>query len=212
MTEFFLKKKFNYFIISLITGILNFLVCLLRQKLGLPIFLDTVFVMAVLFLFGLWTSIGTMLIHYAITSFIDFFVYETIPYSLVYSLSGIAIIMITWLFLIRINNKKNSISLNALFLLYAILASALVSCVISGIINYILIVASNYNETWNGHYIVFSLMMNKKHLLPGLILGRIPITFIDRFVSTLLGLGIAGLYKLIKNKIQKREIEENEKN
>lgn len=198
------KRILKLCLICLISGILNFLICFCRSRLELPIFLDTVFVMAVLFSYGLLPSIVTLFIFYGITSIIDVYVYGLIPYSLVYSLSGVVIIFITWICIRKTNFQESSLINKILYIVYGIILSALASCVVSGIINYLLTLISDFNESWDGQFLIYSLMFSQRNLLPGLILGRIPMTLIDRFITTFCGWGISICYKLLCEKVQNR--------
>lgn len=148
--------------------------------------------MAVLFLYGFWASTGTLIVYYAVNAAYTYNQYHEPVLFIFYSISGIIIILITW---IHLKEKKQISNLNSfMYLLLVIFISSIASCITSGIINFFLIIFENYElET------AFLDLFNKDiGTIPSLIIGRIPISLVDRITTTLLGLIIATLYKKLR--------------
>lgn len=192
----FLKKIF----IILICGSLNYFFCWIVQRvLVLPIYFDTVMVMFVLFAYGLFPAIGTLIVHYIIAITRDYLLYKTAPYLALYLLSGFAIIIITWLFIRKKERLQNGVNYTFLYILSASILSALVSSLIGGTVNFFIIKYITLNENWQG--LLLSLGRIRLNLFLSLFIGRIPITFLDRVITTFVGYGIYLLYfKITQNR------------
>lgn len=187
------------FLIVLIAGILNYLCCFIVQRiLGLPIFFDTVVVMAVLFAFGILPALETMTIHFIISCIRDYVVFKTAPYVALYMLSGFAIIFVTWLFVRKKENLQKGVNHTFLYIMCAAICSAFVSCLIGGLINTFIIRYFTLEENWQG--MLLSLGNFRLNLELSLIIGRIPITCLDRVITTFTGYGIFYLYKKNRNR------------
>lgn len=191
----FLKKL----IIVIASGFLNYFFCFFAQQiLGLPIFFDTVIVMAVLFIYGLTPALFTMVIHFVISCIRDYMVYKTAPYVALYMLSGFAIILVTWLFIRRKDYRQRTVNETFLFLMCAACTSAFASCFIGGIVNTVIIRNFTLDENWQG--MLLSLGSLRLNLTLSLIIGRIPLTCLDRVITTFTGYGIFYLYRKISNR------------
>lgn len=167
----------------------------------LPIFFDTVMVMAVLFTFGLIPSIGTLIVHYIIAIIRDYVLYRTAPYILLYMLCGFVIIFITWIFIRKNENLHKSVNSTFIYILSAALTAAFASCVIGGIVNTLIIRIITLDENWQG--MLLSLGGIRLNLLFSLIIGRIPLTCLDRVITTFTGFGIYYLYRKYVNKTER---------
>lgn len=196
-----MKELLKKLALIIVCGTINYLLCYIVQRVfGLPIFFDTVMVMFVLFTFGLFPSIGTLIVHYIIGITREYLVYKNAPYIAFYMLSGFAIIIITWLFIRKKENLQNGVNFTFLYVLFAAISAAFASCLIGGTVNYFLIRTKTLYENWQG--ILLSLGNVHFNLFFSLVIGRIPITCLDRVITTFAGFGIYYLYnKLIKKEI-----------
>ena len=81
----------------------------------------------------------------------------------------------------------------------AILTASVVaglSCsVVSGLLNWI--ANSLFEKEWNFNILIFAFNGEYMDLLTASIIGRIPVTILDRVVTTFLGFGISKLYSRI---------------
>ena len=99
-------------------------------------------------------------------------------------------------------NFKKGVNFTFIYILSACVCAGLVSSVISGIISYF-----TYTIPWTFgamDKIIYAFAGDQLSFLGAGIVGRIPITILDRIITTFAGLGISKLYLLIiqKNKTQ----------
>lgn len=196
-----MKNFFKQLLIVLICGTINYLLCyLIQQVFHLPIFFDTVMVMAVLFIYGLIPALGTLIVHYLIAITRDYMIYKTAPYIALYMISGFVIILITWLFSRKKENFHKTVNSTFVYILSAALTSAFASCFIGGIVNTLIIRIITLDENWQG--MLLSLGGIKLNLLFSLMIGRIPLTCLDRVITTFIGFGIYYLYRKYSSKTE----------
>lgn len=192
------KQIFKILFISILGGFLNFLVVQLGTIIHIapPLFFDTVIVLAILFIFGIWPAIGSMITYYLIQMGIDYFIRGfSVSYGF-YLISGISIIVVTWLMLKKKDVKSNLNSF--LYLLLIIVISSIISSFVSAIINCLLPTEEQYHT----RMIFVDLLLSRLNNLPVYFLGRLPITLIDRTVATLLGFILASIYKRITKRVK----------
>ena len=119
-------------------------------------------------------------------------VYGSMDFVYLYSLSAFAIIFITWLFVRKKKNLKKSVNFTFIYILTASVCAALCSCVISGLINFF---AYNMSaRSLDVEKIIFAFTGEQLGVLASSILGRIPITVLDRIITTFAGFGLSILY------------------
>lgn len=190
-----MKKFFKYLLICLLAGFVNYGLCWFVQAfLILPLFFDTVMVMAVLFSFGFWPAVGTLGIHFLITIIQDFMTWKENTFMFLYLLPGITIILVTWLFIRNKQKLQGNINSVFLYILLACSCAAAASCITGGIVNYLRILEFGIHDGWTGHNLVSSIQGTRIRMLGTLIVGRVPITFLDRFLTTFAGFGVSLLY------------------
>ena len=192
------KQIFKILFISILGGFLNFVLVQFGTIIHIapPLFFDTVIVIAILFIFGIWAAIGSMITYYLIQMGIDYFILgSSISYGF-YLISGISIIFVTWLMLKKKDVKSNLNSF--LYLLLIIVISSIISSFVSAIINCLLPTEEQYHT----RMIFVDLLLSRLNNLPVYFLGRLPITLIDRTVTTLLGFILASIYKRIIKKVK----------
>lgn len=187
------KKFWKIALVVIVAGILDFLTeTLFQDVLHVPLFFDMVFAMAVLFVYGPVASIFTYIINVTIVCIKMKIVYGSTDFVYLYSLSAIAIILVTWLFVRKKEKFKKGINYTFLIILTASVCAALCSCIISGLINFF---AYNMNaRSLDVEKIIFAFTGDQLGVLASSIIGRIPITVLDRIITTFAGFGISILY------------------
>lgn len=196
-----MKKIFLQILICLIAGLLNYGICWIAQSfLVLPLYLDTIMIMAVLFALGFWPAIGTLCIHYLITIIQDFVTWKQNSYMFLYIIPGIAIVLVTWLFTRNKQKLQGNVNFVFLYILLACSCATAASCITGGIVNFFRISQAGIQDSWTGHNLVSSIQGTGLKMLGALIVGRIPITFLDRFLTTYAGFGIYILYTKFSKK------------
>lgn len=195
-------KKSKYIFVCLIAGILNYGLCwFIQQVLALPLFFDTVMVMAVLFVYGLYTALGTLSVHFLLGVIWDLAHHFNNTFLYLYMFSGFAIVLVTWLFIRKMDMAEKNPNYIFLKIISASIIAASASCVTGGLVNYLIMTKLNPGDIWFGQSMIMSVLGIWVPLLPSLIIGRIPLTFLDRIITTFLGFEIALLYKkIIKSK------------
>ncbi len=187
------NKIFRFVVVCLIGELLNFLFALLAKTLTIPLFLDTVGSVAVVFYAGLlpglivavcynvlWILISTLVSHVPLY-----------PWDMLYALCGMVIVLTTWLFARKKENFRISWLITTLFLVLIAFASAFASSFVGGMIE-------SVNRFYFGnlaydsilYHFVKAFLGENLGLVASCILARIPVTVVDRFVCTFAGFGI----------------------
>ena len=187
------KKFFKIFLVVVVAGVLDFLTeTLFQEVLHAPFFFDMIFAMAVLFVYGPVASMFVYVVNVTIVCIKMKITYGSMDFVYLYSLSAFAIILITWLFVRKKDNLKKSVNFTFLYILTASVCAALCSCVISGLINFF---AYNMSaRSLDVEKIIFAFTGEQLGVLASSILGRIPITVLDRIITTFAGFGLSILY------------------
>lgn len=188
-------------IVVLFAGILdNILAQLFQEVLEVPLFMDMTVSMAVLFVYGLIPAILTRVVYTIISCIRHVIMYGQNNYVYIFIISAVAILFITWLFVRKKKNLKKGVNFTFIYILSACVCAALTSSVISGIISY-------FTYTLPPHYgamdkIIYAFAGDQMSILATSIVGRIPITTLDRIITTFAGFGIARLYLYVEQKIK----------
>jgi len=198
-------KIFRLFFISLAALLLNIITALLALKLNLIIFLDTVFTVALTFYAGLIPGLLAALFYNPIMTEIlclihgkSFFIYDGL-----YCICGMLIVLITWAF----NRKRifeESRTITIFYLIIISFATAIASCLCASLLDTFVRPlfgpASGFGPTDTFSYSFTSLNFGDflAYLLP-----RIPLTFLDRLISTFAAYSI---YKLMYKFTAKKEL------
>ena len=198
--NWFSKKPVGLTIILIIVGAaLNFAISNFTAfVLKIPLFLDTIFTIAILFYCGIIPAILTAVIHSIPSSLL-----VNAPFYILFSLCSVAIILITY-GVMKNNDKRNqSVTLTILYLILAALLSGFASSVIGGTIHTLglILYPEEISEIVTEKF-VLSLFSKNGSLLLSAILGRIPSTCIDRVITTLLGYGLYELLLKIEKKFR----------
>ncbi|WP_407398193.1 hypothetical protein [Treponema sp.] len=198
-----LKSNLIKAVLILAAGGLDFSVnYLFNIVLKVPLFLDTIFMIAILFIYGPVESFLAYLVNMLCTATRLYVLYGSTEFIYLYSLSAITIISITWAF-IKYTRKNSSqkLSVNRLYIrfLTASIIAAVACSLVSGIISYFTY-QQNVDE-WAFDKIIFSIQINsiRGGVLLTSIFGRIPLTVLDRIITTFAGYGIFVLWRKRNN-------------
>lgn len=111
---------------------------LLRRLLNLPLFFDMIFSTTLLFFVGLVPAILSLGVYYVILYITRLFYGENFGVILFYFFAGVAILVVTFLVIRKIDKEKTSTTKTFLSLLLAAILSALTNSIVGGTINYLI--------------------------------------------------------------------------
>lgn len=184
------KSYLLIYLIALVAGILDFAVATLFQNvLHVPLFFDTIFLMAVMFLYGPLPAMFSYVINVICGCLKLVILYGKNDYVYLFTLSALTIILVTWLFVRKKENLKKGVNITFLYILSAAVCAALACSVVSGIISYFTF--SLNVESGPFDKIIFAFSGDQMGVLASCIVGRIPITILDRIITTFAGFGIS---------------------
>ncbi|MBR6216341.1 MAG: DUF2179 domain-containing protein, partial [Spirochaetaceae bacterium] len=112
--------------------------------------------------------------------------------------SAFTIILITWLFVRKKENLAKGVNFTFLYILTAAVCAALACAVVSGIISYFTFTQNV--EAGPFDKIIFAFSGDQMGVLASCIIVRIPITVLDRIITTFAGFGISVAYKKLLHK------------
>lgn len=183
------NQKLTICISVILAGILDFATATLFQTvLHIPLFFDMTFAMAILFTYGVLPSILTYVVNVICGCLKLVILYGKNDYVYLFTISALTIILITWAFVRKKENLKKGVNLTFLYILSAAVCSALACSVVSGIISYFTF--SLNVESGPFDKIIFAFSGEQMGVLASCIVGRIPITILDRIITTFTGFGI----------------------
>lgn len=189
-----LKKYITLSFVVVIAGFLDFATATLFQTvLHVPLFLDMAFAMAVLFAYGVLPAIMTYVVNVICGCLKLVILYGKNDYVYLFTLSALTIILITWFFVRKKENLNKGVNLTFLYILSAAICAALACSVVSGIISYF--TYSLNVEAGPFDKIIFAFSGEQMGVLASCIVGRIPITILDRIITTFAGYGFFIIYK-----------------
>ena len=191
-------------LLCLIAEALNFLTAdIFYHKLGIPLFFDTIWTVAVVFYLGLVPSLCVSLGYNIINTLLwvrqeGFFD----PFILMYAICGVLIVISTWFIARRKNEFKISLTVTLLYLVLIVLLSSFCTIITGGIIDFFHYKYYEIPDMMNPiKKFTESFVHQRLSLLASCILAQIPISFLDRFFATFAGFGI---YKLCDRFLEKR--------
>ena len=198
-----LKQIIEIALLVIVFGCIDFLAVLLFQDiLDIPLFLDTIFMTATLFLFGPVVAFFEYLVYMGISCIRMKVTYGSVHMIYLYSVSALTIIVITWLFIRRKGSLKKNVNRTFIILLSAAIFSGLACSVVSGFINFFIYFKNDNDLAYDR--VIFAFNGEQFGFLASAILGRIPVTILDRIITTFAAFGIFNLYSKIKTTIQKK--------
>ncbi len=198
-----LKQIIEIALLVIVFGCIDFLAVLLFQDiLDIPLFLDTIFMTATLFLFGPVVAFLEYLVYMGISCIRMMLACGSAHMIYLYSVSALTIIVITWLFIRRKGSLKKNVNRTFIILLSAAIFSGLACSVVSGFINFFIYFKNDNDLAYDR--VIFAFNGEQFGFLASAILGRIPVTILDRIITTFAAFGIFKLYSKIKTTIQKK--------
>ncbi len=192
-----LKKYLLIYLVAFVAGILDFATATFFQNvLHVPLFFDTIFLMAVLFLYGPLPALFSYVVNVICACLKLVILYGKNDYVYLFTLSAVTIILVTWLFIRKKENLEKGVNITFLYILSAAVCAALACSVVSGIISYFTF--SLNVESGPFDKIIFAFSGDQMGVLASCIVGRIPITILDRIIATFAGFGISVAFRKIK--------------
>ena len=180
-------------LLCIIAEALNYITAyIFFDTLHIPLFMDTIFTVAITFYCGLVPGLVVGLCYNIIATLtLTIREYAFEPYTMLFGLCGAFVALVTWFFARRKEEFKISRLITILYLLLIALFSSFFSVITGGIIDYIRFTAVDLadrlapvkNFTDSFLYQHFSLMA-------ACILGQIPVSVTDRIITTFLGYGM----------------------
>ena len=164
--------------------------------LSIPLFIDTVFTVAIVFYLGLVPGLAVGFLYNFVDVLFNYLVRGVnSPTNIFFSICGAAIVLVTWLFARKKEEFQLSLSITILYLLLISLLSSFVTIFIGGIFDFI---RFSYYEIPDSmapiKQFTDSFVSQKFSLFASCILGQIPISLTDRLISTFAGYGVYKLY------------------
>lgn len=182
------RKKLLFFIFSILCGFLDYLICdLVAWVNQLPLFCDTIFIMALSFFAGPWWGVLAGFFYHLI----DFALHRTMELGHLFMLCHFLAALTAGYFKILFIKKSDSRFLLFVKLNILVIVLCLVMSVSGGIISYILNNIEAYNKASSQTDFLTFLWQNKfqsKLLLQ--IAVRIPVNIADRFICTFAAWGV----------------------
>ena len=182
------RKKLLFFILSILCGFLDYLICdLVAWVNHLPLFCDTIFIMALSFFAGPWWGVLAGFFYHLI----DFALHRTMELGHLFMLCHFLAALTAGYFKILFIKKSDSRFMLFVKLNILVIVLCLVMSVSGGIISYILNNIEAYNKASSQTDFLTFLWQNKfnsKLLLQ--IAVRIPVNIADRFICTFAAWGV----------------------
>ena len=162
------------------------------EMLHIPLFMDTIFTVAITFYCGLLPALGVAVFYNVIscmTSVARGYAFD--PYIALFGLCGAVIVLVTWFFARRKQEFRISLPVTMAYLFLIAVISSFCSIFTSGIIDYIRFSLSDIPDRI-APVKNFTDSFQKQHfsLLASCILGQIPVALTDRIVTTFAGFGV----------------------
>ena len=182
------RKKLLFFILSILCGFLDYLICdLVAWVNQLPLFCDTIFIMALSFFAGPWWGVLAGFFYHLI----DFALHRTMELGHLFMLCHFLAALTAGYFKILFIKKSDSRFMLFVKLNILVIVLCLVMSVSGGIISNILNNIEAYNKASSQTDFLTFLWQNKfnsKLLLQ--IAVRIPVNIADRFICTFAAWGV----------------------
>ncbi|MCR4939083.1 MAG: hypothetical protein K5930_03110 [Treponemataceae bacterium] len=201
-----MPKLLRTIILCIIALVLNIIFRILFYNiLKIPLFFDTIFTVATVFYLGLVPALCVSL-SYNIINGLEWLFKNGVsdPFIFFYSICGVLIVISTWIFARKKAEFKVSKTITFLYLLLITLFSSFCTIISSGIIDYFHYIFYDVPDVMNPiKTFTESFVQQRFSLLMACILSQIPISFLDRLITTFAGYGI---YRLVERFIDKKKI------
>ena len=161
-----------------------------------PLFLDTVFTVAMVFYLGLIPGLIVGILYNFVDVLFNLLVRGiNSPTNIFFSICGAAIVIVTWLFARKKEEFQISLPVTILYLLLISLISSFVTIFIGGTFDFIRFSFYDIPDSMAPiKQFTDSFVSQKFNLFASCILGQIPISITDRIISTFAGYGVYKLY------------------
>lgn len=165
---------------------------LFQDVLYAPLFMDTCFMMAAFFAFGPLAAFLEYLVFVSLACIKLKLMVGRTDMVYLYALAAITIIAVTWLFVRKKERLSKGVNKTFLYLLTAAILAGIACSVVSGIISYF---THQFDvKDWAYNRVIFAFYGEQLGFLASAILGRIPVTILDRVIATFIGFGAAKAY------------------
>ena len=195
-------RKIKLVVICVLAIALNFFsVFIFYDTLKLPLFMDTIFTLAVLFYAGLLPALIVQISYNIINSFVWMFITGSFDvFMLMYTICGILIVVSSWLVARHKKNFEISPLITILYLLLIAMLSSACSVISGGIIDYFHLRCSNIPDMISPiKKFTDAFVRQRFSLFVSCILAQVPVSFADRLITTFAGWGV---YKIMRRCIQ----------
>lgn len=193
-----MNRKVKIFIFIFLSIFLNLGTSILVfDVLHIPLFLDTIFTVAIVFYLGLLPGLAVGFFYNFVDVLFNYFVRGIFsPTNIFFSLCGVAITLVTWGFARKKEEFKISAMVTILYLLLISVLSSFVTVFIGGIIDFIRFTYLEIPDSMAPiRQFTESFVSQRFSLFASCILGQIPISITDRVISTFAGYGVYKLYR-----------------
>ena len=185
-------------VLCILALVLNFLsVFVFYETLHLPLFMDTIFTVAVLFYCGLLPALSVQLSYNIINALIWMHKLGSFDiFMLMYALCGILIVFSSWIVARQKDEFEISPSVTILYLVLIALISSACSVIAGGTIDYFHLKYKNIPDMMNPiKKFTDAFVRQKFNLFVSCIAAQIPVSFMDRLIATFAGWGV---YKILR--------------
>ncbi|WP_296668124.1 ECF transporter S component [Treponema sp. UBA785] len=182
------RKRFVFFALSVLAGLLDYLICDFVAWINhLPLFCDTVFIMALSFLAGPWWGVLAGFFYHLI----DFILNRTLEPGHLFMLCHFLAALTAGYFKILFIKKTDTGRAVFVKLIVLSIALCLVMSISGGIISYVLSFVEAYNQASSQIDFFTFLWENRfRSKLLLLIAVRLPVNFADRLICTFAAWGV----------------------
>lgn len=165
--------------------------------LHIPLFLDTIFTVAIVFYLGLVPGLIVGVLFNIIDTLFNYLARGIFsPTNICFALCGAAIVLITWAFSRKKDEFQISIPVTILYLLLIALLSSSASIFIGGIIDFVRFSYFDIPDSMAPiKQFTESFVSQRFSLFASCILAQIPISITDRLITTFAGYGVYKLYE-----------------
>ncbi|MCR4823508.1 MAG: hypothetical protein K5873_11630 [Treponema sp.] len=187
--------------------ILNFLSSFIFYRtLHLPLFMDTIFSIAVLFYAGLVPALIVQISYNLINSIIWMLNIDSFDIFIpLYTFCGIFIVISSYIVYRRKEEAARSIEITVLYLILIAMISSFCSVLIGGTIDYFHLKYQNFPDTMNPiKNFTKAFVRQRFSLYFSCIVAQIPISITDRLIATFAGYGIYKLFSKFEEKKSKK--------
>ncbi len=196
-----MNRNVKIFLLILISIFLNLGTSILVfDVLHIPLFLDTIFTVAIVFYLGLLPGLAVGFFYNFIDVLFNYFVRGIFsPTNILFSLCGVAITLVTWAFARKKEEFKITLMVTILYLLLISVLSSFVTIFIGGTIDFVRFTYLEIPDSMAPiRKFTESFVSQRFSLFASCILGQIPISITDRLIATFSGYGVYILcYKLL---------------